>query len=213
MVANDGGNSVGTARETSGATEGEETAEARQDEESTTSPGVTADVVFQTLSNERRRLALQALASEGTMTVRELTTSVAAAENGVAVEELEYRERKRVYTSLVQTHLPAMHKNDVVDYDKSRGVVTLRPETREFEAYIASDRGDRFTRLLRACLGLSGLSLVASLFAWLGVGPFHGFPAYGYALVFGVALAGLVASDAIVERYDDDLDDLFDVLD
>lgn len=85
-----------------------------------------ADTVFAILKNPRRRYAIRSLERlGGESTVRELTAEVAATENDVEVEQLRYRQRKRVYTSLYQVHLPKLDEAGVVDYDERSGEVAL----------------------------------------------------------------------------------------
>jgi len=91
--------------------------------------------IFSLLSNQRRRYALYACdASEEPLSVSDLAEKVAAREYGKRREMLEYDERKRVYTAMTQTHLPAMEEAGVVDYDGREVRLTDRAE--EIEVYM-----------------------------------------------------------------------------
>lgn len=88
--------------------------------------GLATDDVFHVLQNARRREVLAYLVETGDATLRELSESIAAKENGVDEAQLSSKQRKRVYISLYQIHLPTMHDLGVIDFDKHRGTVTLR---------------------------------------------------------------------------------------
>ncbi|WP_256300418.1 DUF7344 domain-containing protein [Haloarchaeobius salinus] len=159
---------------------------------STTGREPTTDVVYQTLSNQRRRSVLRALLVTEQLTVRELTAYVAARECDVPVPSLEYKQRKRVYTSLVQTHLPALSKNGVVDYDKSRGTVARTDATATFAPYL----GDRpvesdapGTDWSKRYLALAGAFAVVVALGWLGVPPLGSMPGFVYGGLFAGTLA------------------------
>jgi len=93
--------------------------------ETPTNRSVTKDDCFELLSNHRRRYAIHHLQQNGTnVSLSELSEQVAAWENDIAIEEVSYDERKRVYTSLQQVHLPRMDKMDVVEYDERKRVYT-----------------------------------------------------------------------------------------
>ncbi len=86
------------------------------------------DEVFELLSNRRRRAALQYLrmATDGTTTLDELATNIAAAENDVEPAQVTSQQRKRVYVSLYQCHLEKLDSCGIIDYQKDRGTIVLR---------------------------------------------------------------------------------------
>jgi len=99
----------------------------------------SADHIFETLSNPRRRQALRYLLahkSDGTVLVRTLAEEVAAWENGVATTDVTYKQRKRVYTSLYQSHLPKLHRYGFIEYDADRGTVEVAPAARHLDVYL-----------------------------------------------------------------------------
>ncbi|SIS17864.1 hypothetical protein SAMN05421752_11840 [Natronorubrum thiooxidans] len=101
---------------------------------------LSRDAVFKTLSNRRRRLTLQYLSEHGTtdapVRLRDLAEWIAAAENDVPVEAVTYKQRKRVYTSLYQSHLPALHRDGIVQYDRARGTISMTPVASTFDTYL-----------------------------------------------------------------------------
>jgi hypothetical protein len=86
----------------------------------TESVDVPEDVVFEVLSNERRRRVVShvaALKEDEVVTKSELVEAVAAEENGVPVDEITSDQRKRVLVSLHQNHLDILDAAEVLDYD------------------------------------------------------------------------------------------------
>lgn len=89
------------------------------------SPSASLDEVFDILSSSRRRHVLRRLAEgDGPSSIGELAEHVASIENGKPVSALTSQERKRVYVSLYQAHLPRMADSEVIELD-DRGTVTL----------------------------------------------------------------------------------------
>jgi hypothetical protein len=78
------------------------------------------DVVFEVLSNERRRRAvahIAALDEDETVALGDLAKEIAAEENGKRVDEVTTAERKAAYVSLYQTHLDSLDAAEVLDAD------------------------------------------------------------------------------------------------
>lgn len=91
--------------------------------------GLDRETLFDLLSSTRRRHVVRyLLRTEGEISFSELTDRVAALEAGTTVEALTDDERKPVYVSLRQTHLPRLDEAGVVRYDPDRG--TVRPTPR-----------------------------------------------------------------------------------
>lgn len=167
----------------------------------------TTDVVYQTLSNQRRRSVLRALLTAEQWTVRELTAYVAARECDVPVPELEYKQRKRVYTSLVQTHLPAMAKNDVVAYDKSRGTVARTASTETFTPYLTDrpvEPASRDVSWGKRYLALATAFAVVAALGLFGVPPLGSMPGVVYGGLFAGTLAVTAGLHLRTERRADD---------
>lgn len=95
--------------------------------------------IFETLSNPRRRELLRYLLSrrsDETVVVRTLAEEIAAWENGISIPEVTYKQRKRVYTSLYQAHLPKLHEYGFIDYDSDRGTVKVTEKARSIDVYL-----------------------------------------------------------------------------
>lgn len=102
---------------------------------------LSQDLVFDLLSSPRRRYVLYYLQEhdDGPVDLRELSEQVAAWENDTTVEDLTSQQRKRVYVSLYQTHIPKMAEADVIDYDQDSGTVTLTDRARAVESHLRTD--------------------------------------------------------------------------
>lgn len=98
------------------------------------------DELFHALSNERRRHVLTYLHANGReATVRELSEWLAARENGVSVDEVSYKQRKRTYTSLIQIHLGTLRDGGFIRYDRGRGRVELTADGRRLARVLERD--------------------------------------------------------------------------
>lgn len=100
---------------------------------------LTADAVYDILSNQRRRFVLYHLGNVGETSLRELSRLVAAWENGIDPEAVTSVQRKRVYTALHQTHLMRLDEYGVVQYDRTRGVVVPTDRLDVFEGFLADE--------------------------------------------------------------------------
>jgi hypothetical protein len=101
------------------------------------SEDLTYDECFDLLSNYRRRYALHYLEQNGEYaTISDLAEQVAAWEYDISPEEVSYDERKRVYTSLQQVHLPRMDRMDVVEFDSDQGTVEVGPAAEQLDIYL-----------------------------------------------------------------------------
>lgn len=99
---------------------------------------------FGLLRNHRRRYLLQYLAREGNPADFDaIVDTVAAWENDVPVDEVTADQRKRVYVSLTQTHLPKLDDADIIEYDEEDGVVRRLPRAEQLERHLDIERGGR----------------------------------------------------------------------
>jgi len=97
-----------------------------------------ADVLFNALRNERRRDALRVLEEDGaSVEFGELATAVAAGENDVPGSRLTEKQRKRVYVSLYQTHIPLLADTGFVSYDSAGGEVQITSKGQAALEYLA----------------------------------------------------------------------------
>lgn len=67
------------------------------------------------------------------MTLSDLAEQVAAWEHEKSVDEVTSSERKRTYTSLQQTHLPAMEEAGIIEWDDD---IELRPAAERLKVYM-----------------------------------------------------------------------------
>lgn len=84
---------------------------------------ISRENIFETLSNERRRMVVDSLREDGAVELRELSRQVAGWENDVEPKAVTSAQRRRVYNALQQSHLPKMDANGIVEYDRDRGTV------------------------------------------------------------------------------------------
>lgn len=125
---------------------------------------LTQNRVFDLLSNARRRFVLHYLSrQDGPVELRQLADEVARWETGS--ESLSRQERKRVYVSLYQSHIPRLVDAGIVEFDSESGLVRLVDNVAEINRYI--DGGERERSwpvyyLAAAVLG-GGLYLLAAL--------------------------------------------------
>ena len=159
---------------------------------------LSRDLVFATLSNARRRYVLHYLKRHGgPATIRELAEQIAAWENDTQMAEVTYKQRKRVYTSLHQTHLPKLADAGFIESERSWEAITLSERARELEVYLEVVPEDDIP-WSDFYLGLAGIGLavVAGLL----------FGAYPLTLLSELAWAGLFAGVlfvvAAVHAYD-----------
>jgi hypothetical protein len=118
----------------------------------------TDEEIFDALCSSRRLYVLQYLREAGgEASLGALVDAVAAMEYGKRPEELDRDERRRIYISLYQTHLPKLGDRGLVRWDDEDTVTLL------VEDYLPVDR-DAGERWYRYYLGMSvGWAVVAVL--------------------------------------------------
>ena len=98
---------------------------------------IERDDAFHLLSNARRRAVLRYLLErDEEAELGTLAEHVAALENDCETDELSSDDRKRVYISLYQGHMPKLAQHDLVDYDQARGTVEPNRLIEAFEPYL-----------------------------------------------------------------------------
>jgi hypothetical protein len=145
-----------------------------------TEAGLVREMVFDILSNRRRRFVIHCLReADGPVSIRELSETIATWENDCDRATLEPKQRKRVYTALHQTHLPKMVQAGVAVYDSDEGIVELTPRSSVLETYLDlgtgrhDDRDDRPYVAVAVLVGLVGaalafeLPMLAAIPAWV----------------------------------------------
>lgn len=101
---------------------------------------LSKNVVFELLTSPRRRGVIRYLkATGGEVTRGELAEQLAAAEHDIDQEAVSAQQRKRLYISLYQVHLPRMADAEVIEYDEDRGTVELTAKADQLVPYILLD--------------------------------------------------------------------------
>jgi DNA-binding transcriptional ArsR family regulator len=167
------------------------------------SPSLSHDKVYTLLSSARRRYVLYFLCRrEESVQLGELTDHLAAWENDTDIETLDSGQRKRVYVSLYQTHLPSLEEAGLVEFDEDDGVVTLTGRSEELGEFLACEedqpRQDWHRRYL-AVAGVGGILYVLASANVPIVGLIPGV-VVGLSIVAGVALLAILHYSEANER-------------
>ena len=135
-------------------------------------PELTKGDVFEVLRNQRRRYVLHYLKRDDRpVELGDLAQQVAAWEYETTTEEVTSAQRKRVYTTLQQTHLPKMDEVGILTFDSDHGVIESTNRTHDISVYLEIVPGHEFAwRELYLSLGAISCALVAAL--WLEIYPF-----------------------------------------
>jgi DNA-binding transcriptional ArsR family regulator len=129
------------------------------------------DEIFGILQNRRRRLCLRYLESEPETTIGEVAEHIASVENDIPPAELRSKQRKRVYISLYQSHLPAMADAGAIEYERDRGTVKAGEAVEDFLAVLERcETPEQDPKLARLGFSLGGAILLSSVLA-LGIIP------------------------------------------
>ena len=106
-------------------------------ESSSNGGGLSQDEIFEVLSNRRRRFVIHALKRrEDPIELSNLSTHVTAWELDVDPAEVEYDDRRNVYSTLQRTHLPKLEEKDIVTVDREENVVEPTPALENLEIYV-----------------------------------------------------------------------------
>lgn len=131
---------------------------------STSDTELTQDDVFEILSSPRRRYLLYYLRQrKEPVELTQLAEHVAAWENGVDTDDLTTQERKRVYVSLYQTHVPKLDDAGIVDYDPDSGMVTLTQRAGRVDNYLSDEDPIRWHLLYVGLAVFGGVTMVLTL--------------------------------------------------
>lgn len=160
---------------------------------STEQERLSQDLVFDVLSSPRRRYVLYYLRQHGDeVELGTLSAEVAAWENEKPVEELTDQERKRVYVSLYQTHIPKLSDAGIVEYDQESGTVSLTGRAEEIDRYLRAGEGDLFPwQLYYLAIAVVGAALLAGVNwnVWILAGTSPALVGLAVVVVFGVSAA------------------------
>jgi len=158
---------------------------------------LSQDVVFDILSSPRRRYVLYRLrVADGPIELTELAEQVAAWENNTDPDQITEQERKRVYVSLYQTHIPRLDEVSIVRYDKDSGEIELAEDATEIDEYLTAESSRYPWEWIY--LGLAAASALFLGLTVLAVGPFGAIPqAAATALVVAVFALAAAAHTAM----------------
>ena len=148
------------------------------------------DELYDLLSSHRRRYVLHACKQhEGPVTLSELAEQIAAWEHDKTVKEITSTERKRVYTSLQQTHLDRMEKAGMIRYEGDE--IELTSDAESLDVYLDIVPPESIPWGVYY-FGLSALGAIVLTGVWIGFVPTGTVPELGWAAI--VLLAFLLSS-------------------
>lgn len=129
-----------------------------------TIPQLSDTEVFDILQNPRRRAVLRCLhRADGEMAFDDLIDQVAIWETNSSIEELETAQRRRVYVSLTQSHIPKLEQAGVIAYHEDDKIVERRPAARQLDTYLDVHSGnDNLWPVVYLTAGLGSLGLTAA---------------------------------------------------
>lgn len=118
--------------------------------------------IFEILQNERRRYMLQILRKRGSQDINSLTEEI------IRFEGRDESDRKSVFNSILNNHIPMMMNLNVISYEKENETVKLLPLAKEFNTYIeTTKKGD--IPWSKFFFGLSTILLVGSIVFYTGL--------------------------------------------
>ena len=151
---------------------------------------IPREEIFDVLSNDRRQCVLHYLKQhEGRrVELRELVDHVAAWENDTTLDGLNSTERKRVYTTLRQSHRPKLEDAGIIEYEHLRGEVELTDEANRVQMYLeyVPENDIPWSEYY---LGLSAVSAGLVAATWAGVFPFAELSGTVLAMIIAVLFA------------------------
>lgn len=135
--------------------------------------------IFSLLSAHRRRYTIHfCKREEGPVELSDLAEQVAAWEQEKDIEELEWDERKKVYTSLQQTHLPTLADAGMITFEN--GTIELTDRAKELDVYLDIVSGESIP-WGSYYLGLSAVGFAVLGGVWLDILPTDLLPVEGWA--------------------------------
>jgi hypothetical protein len=143
--------------------------------------------IFDLLRNQRRRFVIHYLKThDEAVELGDLATRVAAWEYNVDPQAVTSSQRKRVYTTLQQSHLPKLDGAGIVEYDSSRGVIEPTDVLADLTIYLEIVPGNEFA-WHEYYLGLGAVCTALMAAVWAGISPFAFVPPIIWGTVISVA--------------------------
>lgn len=122
--------------------------------------GLSDDVIFDIMSNRRRRFVLRYLHDEqDPAQLTDIATELAAAESNTTPDQVDKQARKRAYVSLYQTHIPRLAEEGIVEYDDETGEVSLHDQAGEVLHHVQRRPRDNPWPRVYFALAVIGLSI------------------------------------------------------
>lgn len=163
--------------------------------------GLSIDDVFEILSNARRRYMIDYLhQTGGTATLSEIADQIAAWEYETPVDDVGNDERRRVYISLYQTHLPKLVEYGVIQYDEDTKTARLTGRVADVDRYLYLDEPASGRWWLRYG-ALAAVAAGLTVGIWLGWYPLSIVSTEAAALLVTAAFIALSAAHYAAHRY------------
>ncbi|WP_255291477.1 hypothetical protein [Natrinema sp. CBA1119] len=151
--------------------------------------------IFDLMSSQRRRYVIHYCKRTGeAVTLSDLAEQVAAWEQDKKIEELTSDQRKTVYTSLQQTHIPRLERAGVLT--ESNGVIELTDEIDKISIYLDFVPENSIPWSIYY-LGLSSLAFVVMAALWIDILPTDPVP----TLVYPTLIVGIMLISASCHAY------------
>lgn len=160
---------------------------------------LSPEQLFDVLSSRRRRYLIHALSCASMpVALGALAEQVAAWEYDTAVDDLTESQRRRVYTSLQQSHIPRLEEMGVVTVDRTRGEVCAVDGIESYDVYFNVVTADTVP-WSQFYLGLAAVAGALLVTAAAGLPPVSEVGVLGWT---GVTVAAFAAS-ALVQAGSD----------
>lgn len=158
------------------------------------SEDLTQAELFDVFSNARRRQTVRYLKrQQGGCDLAPLVEQVAAWENDTNTDAVTRTQRRRVYISLYQTHLPMLEDHGIVDWDPDAHRIELLPSQETFEPYLDRDLNEqRSWHLFYASMTLVGVLLFAVATLSIGIVSASMAPTIALGLCLVIAVVALM---------------------
>ncbi|WP_303703899.1 hypothetical protein [Haloquadratum walsbyi] len=149
----------------------------------------TLEELYETLANRRRRFAIHYLKHHGSpVSLGTLAEQLAAWEHDTLLETVTSKQRKVMYTSLQQRHVPKMDAVGLVEFDRRGGVVTPTETLARVNIHTEVVTNDEFPWRYYY-LGLSGFLVIVTVGVWARIEPFTALPPLTWQALCVAALA------------------------
>lgn len=170
-------------------------------EEQPFEPTLSKDELFEIAKNQRRRDVLHFLNTNGgSATLSDMSEYIAAKENDTDIGAISSSQRKRVYIGLYQCHLPKMASYGIIDFDKNRGTIEVRPTATLLEPYLdAAPAAAESHSNVELRLGMAVLIALLVVAGLIGLPLLSALPAAGWAIVSTVALLVFAGTEALAD--------------